>query len=818
MVVVTKYQVPMATTTLSTPTAAPSGPSDPRRPSAIVVKTQLYIASGLGLLALTCFSIMLRRMPWFYASRIPYIQKQLERQEEEGEEQIREGDINDTTTGNNTLPVWDTHSKNIFNWIPNLLKINDVDVLKFAGIDAYVYLSFFKMCIHLLLIGSIIGIFIISPIRYKHTGNYDDGDGNDNSSLNVVAAINKFIVKRGFLQGEGESLKIIYVWMYLIFTYVFTFLTLFLLMKQTKAIVNIRQKILGKQNKITDKTIRITGIPLNLRNEIDLTKLIENNLRIGKVESMVICKDWKKIDQLYEKREKVKKDKHKLRLINNKIEQLREKGNFATTSTAFVTLDTVANAQMAAQTLIDPRVHFLQTTLAPAPHDIKWANIFLTSKERFFKNVTVTSCNLIISLFLIVPVSYLATLLNLKTILKFWPSLGKFLMENKWAENLITGLLPTYLFTIMNFIMPFAYEILTSYQGFISYSEEEISLVSKNFFYIFVNLFLVFTLAGTYSNFWGYFTDTTKIAYQLAQSMKEFSLFYVDLIILQGIGMFPFKLLLVGAFVELPFIKNNKKENFETPLFNFGLQLPQSILILIITLIYSVLSTKILVFGLIYFVIGYYVYKFQLIYSMDHLPHSTGQVWPLVYRRVIMGMLLFQLTMAGTFAGYNNGWTLSMLLLPLPLITCSYLWDFEKNYIPLIKFIALSSIRDFERGENTGTSSSSPTSSSVLNANDTTLEDEYDFTDLLTTDLLSGNRRFRSQSFSNLAFNNFTDIVNDIDVDDINTFNKYRSSTEGQDYSYPLLTIKLQDDPLTDNNELPLLPRYTDQENPNIES
>lgn len=797
-----QFSMETGTSTSAAPSATPTTPGDPRRPSAIVVTTQLYIASGLGLLALTTFSIMLRKMPWFYASRIPYIQKQLKRQEEEGQTENEEEEQINISSGHNRLPVWDTTSKNIFNWIPHLLRVNEVDVLKFAGIDAYVYLSFFKMCIHLLLIGSFIGVFIISPIRYKHTGNYDDGDNE--TSLNIASAIGNFIVKRGLLQDEIESLRIIYVWLYLIFTYAFTFIALFLLMKQTKIIVNIRQKILGKQNKFIDKTIRVTGIPLNLRNETDLTKLIEKSLGIGKVEKIVICKDWGEIDELFEKRRKCGKDTHKVHLIDEQIQHLRNKNNFATTSTAFITLDTVANAQMAAQTLIDPRVHFLQTSLAPAPHDIKWPNIFLTSKERFFKNVAVTSGNLIISLFLIVPVSYLATLLNLKTILKFWPSLGKYLMENKWAENLITGLLPTYLFTFMNFIMPFAYEILTSYQGFISYSEEEISLVSKNFFYIFVNLFLVFTLAGTYSNFWGYFTDTTKIAYQLAQSIKEFSLFYVDLIILQGIGMFPFKLLLVGAFVELPFIKKNNKENFEPPLFNFGLQLPQSILILIITLIYSVLSTKILIFGLIYFVIGYYVYKFQLVYSMNHLPHSTGQVWPLIYRRVIMGILLFQLTMAGTLAGYNNGWILSMLLIPLPLITCSYLWDFEKNYIPLIKFIALSSIREFERGEFTRSSSS------ALNTADSSLDDEFDFTDLLTTDLLSSNPRFRSQSFSNLTFNNFTDIVNDIDVDDINTFNKYRSSSEEQDYAYPYLTCNLTD---YFNAEETELPRYTDQEN-----
>lgn len=109
------------------------------------------------------------------------------------------------------------------------------------------------------------------------------------------------------------------------------------------------------------------------------------------------------------------------------------------------------------------------------------------------------------------------------------------------------------------------------------------------------------------------------------------------------------------------------------------------------------MSTKILASGLAYFIIGYYVYKYQLIFAMDHLPHSTGKVWPLVYRRVILGLLLFQLTMAGTLAGFQGGWVLSSCLFPLPLITLSFWIDFERNYLPLSKFIALSSIREHER-------------------------------------------------------------------------------------------------------------------------
>lgn len=719
---------------------------DFRKPTAKVVTTQLYTATLLGLFALFSFSILLKKLPRLYASR-----------------KFKD-------CGNLRLPSWDENS--LFGWLNVVYKIREDQVLEYAGLDAFVFLGFFKMCIKLLAICCFFSVCVISPIRFHFTGRYDDGDdGNDGSDISIK-------------DSAPEAAKY-YLWMYVVFTYFFTVLTLYLLTSQTKQIVNTRQSYLGRQNTSTDRTIRLSGIPVELRDSESLKKKIES-LNIGKVSSVTICREWSPLNRLFRYREKVLRQlesgymscppdlrdrehytetyrlgrnensndrnmsdsdevthteysendnlysqvflrdrprmrtglfglvgpevdaidhlEQLLKFIDQEIKDARKK-HYSATPTAFVTMDSVANAQMAAQAVLDHRVHYFITRLAPAPHDIKWDNACLSRRERMTKVYSVTVFIGLSSLFLIIPVSYLATLLNLKTISRFWPSLGKLLKENKWAENIVTGLLPTYLFTILNFVIPYFYEYLTSCQGLVSHSDEEISLVSKNFFYIFVNLFLVFTLAGTASNYWGYLSDTTKIAYQLATSVKEFSLFYVDLIILQGIGMFPFKLLLVGSMIGFPFVKiksttpRQRRELYQPPIFNFGLQLPQPILILIITLIYSVMSTKILVSGLAYFLVGYYVYKYQLVFATDHLPHSTGKVWPLIYRRVIAGLLLFQLTMAGTLAGFEGGWVLSSWLLAIPIITLSTLWDFEKNYMPLAQYIALSSIREHERDD-----------------------------------------------------------------------------------------------------------------------
>lgn len=93
----------------------------------------------------------------------------------------------------------------------------------------------------------------------------------------------------------------------------------------------------------------------------------------------------------------------------------------------------------------------------------------------------------------------------------------------------------------------------------ISQGEVEMSLISKNFFFTFFNLFLIFTVFGTASKAAGFIDrigdglkDTASIAYVLATSIQDLAPFYANLIILQGLGLFPFRLLEFGSVALYP--------------------------------------------------------------------------------------------------------------------------------------------------------------------------------------------------------------------------------------------------------------------------
>ena len=134
-------------------------------------------------------------------------------------------------------------------------------------------------------------------------------------------------------------------------------------------------------------------------------------------------------------------------------------------------------------------------------------------------------------------------------------------------------------------------------------------------------------------------------------------------------------------------------ELVEPPVFSYGFYLPQTLLIFIICIVYSTLPASwfILFFGLIYFVLGGFIYKYQLLYAMDHRQHSTGKAWPIMCNRIVLGLVVFQITMAGIL-GLSQAWRRAILTIPLIVFTIWFTVFYQRTYEPLMKFIAIRSL------------------------------------------------------------------------------------------------------------------------------
>jgi len=639
------------------------------------------------------------------------------------------------------------------------------------------------MSIKFLTVAFLLAAAIMAPINAHFVGLpsiFDDQPSNGTSTLGVGGV--------DWVDGKGHKKKAdtSYLWSYLVFTYTFTALALYFIMSETNKIIRVRQDYLGSQSTITDRTIRLSGIPPDLRSEEKISEILEK-LQIGKVESVTICRNWKEIDNLMDERayilrnlervwtaylgnkgvqrnirtpyisepgpsnegnddEDANEQEHdrlmggsnnhitayekprpttriwygflklqsrkvdaidyyeeKLRKVDEKIEAARKK-DYKPTALAFVTMDSIPACQMAVQALIDPIPMQLLATPAPAPSDIVWSNTYLPRTSRMVRAWSISTFVTILSIFWLIPIAPFASLLNLCSVKKVWPELGDFLGRHEIGKALVQTGLPTLVVSLLNIAVPYLYDYLSNMQGMISQSEVELSVISKNFFFTFFNVFFVVTVFGTASNLWGRIedslTDTRKLAYTLAESVESLALFYTNFILLQGIGFFPLRLLEFGSVSLYPVYKMSAKtprdyaELIQPPIFKYGFYLPTSILILILCIVYSVLPAgyQVLFFGLMYFVFGYFTYKYQLLYAMDNQQHATGGAWTMICYRIMLGLGVFQVTMAGVIA-LKEAFTPAALVVPLIGFTIWFSYFYGRTYEPLTKYIALRSIR-----------------------------------------------------------------------------------------------------------------------------
>lgn len=593
-------------------------------------------------------------------------------------------------------------------------------------------------------------------------------------------------------KGEDKSRERPYLWAYVIFTYFFVALTLYSINWETFRIIDLRQRYLGSQSTITDRTFRLTGIPMKHRSEEKLKELIET-LEIGLVDSVTLCRDWKYLDQLVAERDlllrrleaswakclkmqEVSTKQHsdstqtqdtnddnnghvrgingdeesaenarlltstqgrphvfegdrpqvsirygplllrnrkvdaidyyeeKLRRLDEQIIEARKK-EYQPTDMALVTMDTVASCQMVIQARIDPRPGRFLTKPTPSPSDLVWKNTYALRGIRRMKAWAITLFITFLTLIWVFPTAFLASWLSICTVSEWLPTFAKWLSLHPLIKSFFQTGAPALVVSLLNVSVPYLYDWLSNHQGMVSQGDVELSLISKNFFFTFFNTFFVFAVSRTGFEFWSvmrrFLEDTSQIPRVIARDVEDLSKFYTAFIILQGIGLMPFRILEVGSVILSPINRwlsstpRDFNELLKPPKFQYGFYLPTALLVFNLCLIYSVLlrGYQILIFGIIYFGLGYFTFKYMLLYAMDQPQHATGGAWRIICYRIVIGLLVFEIVMVGQIAS-SSAFVQSVAVLPLLPFTIWYSYYFSRRFEPLTRVIALRAIRN----------------------------------------------------------------------------------------------------------------------------
>ncbi|KAF8661641.1 hypothetical protein AX16_001283 [Volvariella volvacea WC 439] len=466
-----------------------------------------------------------------------------------------------------------------FGWIMPTLKTSEVTVLQIVGLDAAVLLNFFKTSFYLFSVCSFFAITILMPLNWKHNKDANDGgdwpdDGDDWPALlssrvlfydDPSSSPQQPDRNRTFPFPSKDWYDLIsdansYLSIHLIFTYLFTLLSLHFIYKNYRRFVRSRQLFsLELVHSIPARTVLVTNLPRHLQGERPLAEYFES---MGlSVESVSVVREVGSLKRLLDRRTdallkleqawvsyvgnpstvedydpevlaptidgdlegnagrlvvphrkrptlkpgwfKPKVDaieylERQFREADELVKRKRKLGKFRATETAFVTFEQMSSAQIAVQTAHSPHPDTCKTYQAPEPRDIVWSNMTPTSANIRTRDVVVLLTMAMLLFFWIFPITALASLLSYKEIKKAMPWLGSLIDKNERIRAIVQNSLPSVAMIVLNAILPFFLEALTYVQGYKARSWVEYSLLKKYFLFLLINVVFIFLLATTY--------------------------------------------------------------------------------------------------------------------------------------------------------------------------------------------------------------------------------------------------------------------------------------------------------------------------------
>ncbi|KAF8949507.1 hypothetical protein BGZ47_000048 [Haplosporangium gracile] len=370
--------------------------------------------------------------------------------------------------------------------------------------------------------------------------------------------------------------------------------------------------------------------------------------------------------------------------LDKAVQKMRLSRVYATTSIGFVTFEEMHAAQILAQTVNTQETLSCETFMAPEPRDVYWDNLNLPPSELGVRTIVINAVVFMLVFFWAGPVGVFSSFLNLDSLDRIFPGISKIADMSPILKSLIQGFLPTVGVIIFLAVVPRILLSLCRQQGIQSHSEIARSLYNKYFTFILFNVVLVFTIVGTWAQAVNkVYHNVGELALLLAQSLPRVAPFFVNYTILRGIGLFPMQLLQLAEIVNLTIQKlfsrtpRDYAEARAPPELPYGVVYSNATLVFVVILIYSCIKPIVLVFGVIYFAVGYLVFKYQLLYVYFHPNESGGQIWPMVYNRLTLGLITFQVTMLGLFM-LKQAYFFGILLAPLPAGTV-WFWYWTTN-------------------------------------------------------------------------------------------------------------------------------------------
>ncbi|XP_058739272.1 CSC1-like protein HYP1 [Vicia villosa] len=592
-------------------------------------------------------------------------------------------------------------------WVRRAWEPSDDEFIAAAGLDAFVFIRIFVFSLKVFTFAGIVGTIFLLPINYTGTQLRDDSDF-PNKSLDTFSISN---VNNGSHR----------LWIHFCAAYVFTGVVCILLYFEYDYIASKRIACFYSSKPEPHQfTVLVRGIPVP--RESTCNDAVERFFmeyhpstyqshsvvrRSSKLQILVTDAErlYKRLTQLKNKDNSPQRQRrdgffglfgHKVDLLdhyektlgdiadNVRIEQSFMAGKEV--PAAFVSFKSRFGAAIALhlQEGVNP-THWI-TEQAPQPHDVYWPFFSVTFIRRWIsKMVAYVACNAITILFLI-PVALVQGLTHLGQLESMFPTLRSILRLTA-VSQVITGYLPILILQVFLSFVPALMVMLSSLQGYISWSQIQRSACTKVLWFTIWNIFFANVLSGSALYRLNYLLEPKEFPRVLAEAVPAQASFFVAYVVAFGwtnIASELFQLIPLFYNYVNRFFGGDCGDDFEAPTIPYHKEVPRILFFGLLGVTYFILAPLILPFLLVYFCLGYIIYRNQLLYVYVPKFETRGEFWPTVHNYTIFSLILMHIIVIGIF-GLKKLPIASGLILPLPIATLLFNEYCQKRFFPIFQ-------------------------------------------------------------------------------------------------------------------------------------
>ncbi|KAJ2525358.1 hypothetical protein GGI11_000109 [Coemansia sp. RSA 2049] len=369
----------------------------------------------------------------------------------------------------------------------------------------------------------------------------------------------------------------------------------------------------------------------------------------------------------------------------------------------FVTMRRPVDAYILSQLSVHAQPSACSFRMAPEARAVVWRNVARPQARRLLRLVVGLLMTIALLFLWCVPVILISTLISLRFLVTRVPGLVDVVNNNKFVRSLLGYTLPSLILTIFMTILPRLLWSFVLVGGDRSFAEADKNMLIRHMYFLVIYIVIIFGMSGSvWSSIYNLFTDFGGFWDQLVAALPQMASWYCVYVMLYGAGYQVMKLLHLKSVCRFLFFQARARTPRDymraiSPVYiDWGTFQPYTILFFLIGILYAHLQPLLLPMTVLYFLVGLFVMKYMCVYAWYFRHQSAGAIWPVIVRRMVVCVMLYQALTTAVFASANNHWFVAPMIV-LMLFSWYYFWVRCKYLRQLSEAVPLQLLREAER-------------------------------------------------------------------------------------------------------------------------